>query len=447
MEKPTQLKTAVTFPIHDEFSELARSFTETSAAAFGLGERETRQLVLAVEEFFAHICRRFGSDRPIGLEMFNGIHFLRLRMSIQTDRIDLSQLWPVIREYDPADLQSMEKLGLSVGLSSLDRLKLTIADNRAIILDLFKEKAYPPLGPDDGGPAGESPRGDAFDLVSPSAGDLKHFTARVNRLEGLVLPTFLKYPGKVVDMHAAGELNAGVAVFRGAFPAGGVLWRWVGRKLVEVFGPYVFAPDPPPEIAGALLDHCLHNITRTGAVGLLCRFTPPGLVTPQFEVLGQDGCWEYHPGDSALTVYYRQLEEDAGSMVFCHPRVRAFLRAEYDRLLLPREIVTLEDQGEMQAEHSLMTSDLFLTAHTAVCRGLVLGRDIRLYLGKLLNLFRTFRHQVAGRGGVLFEMDLGNSHETAFTPALLEAGFTPSMVVPNAGRGDLLIFHRAPDQP
>ncbi|MBP7864922.1 MAG: hypothetical protein KA419_03150 [Acidobacteria bacterium] len=446
MDKPIQLKTTVTFPIRAEFGPLARSFTETSAAAFGLGERESDKLVLAVEEIFAHFCRRFGGDRPIELEAFNGIHFIRLRMSFQTERIDMSRLWPAIPEYEPADEQSMEKLGIIIGLSGLDRLKLAIRDNRTVLVECYREKAYPPFDPDEEDPSLETLRGAPFDLVSPSDGELLHFTARVNRrLKGLTLPSFLEFPGKVVDMRSTDELSAGLAVCRGGFPVGGVLWRGVGDKLVEVFGPYVFDPNRSSEIAGALLDHCLRNVGRTRAVGLLCRFTQEDLITRQFEVLGRGGCTDYHRGNAVLPVFYRHLEEDAGSLVYCHPRVRDFLRAEYDRLLLPREIVELKDQGEAQAEHSRVTSDLFLASHLAVCRGLVAGRDIRLNLGRLLNLFQTFRRPDVPSGGVLFEMDLGNSHEIGFTPALLEAGFTPALIVPNAGRADRLVFHRPPE--
>jgi hypothetical protein len=44
---------------------------------------------------------------------------------------------------------------------------------------------------------------------------------------------------------------------------------------------------------------------------------------------------------------------------------------------------------------------------------------------------------------IFFEMDLKESWQSHFTPALLKNGFEPKIVVPYGGRGDLLIFqHR-----
>jgi hypothetical protein len=41
---------------------------------------------------------------------------------------------------------------------------------------------------------------------------------------------------------------------------------------------------------------------------------------------------------------------------------------------------------------------------------------------------------------VFFEMDLAQPWQTEFTPALLKNGFTPRLVLPYAGQGDLVIF-------
>jgi len=37
-------------------------------------------------------------------------------------------------------------------------------------------------------------------------------------------------------------------------------------------------------------------------------------------------------------------------------------------------------------------------------------------------------------------MDLGVPQQSAYTPALLENGFTPRLLLPHAGEGDLVIF-------
>jgi hypothetical protein len=45
-----------------------------------------------------------------------------------------------------------------------------------------------------------------------------------------------------------------------------------------------------------------------------------------------------------------------------------------------------------------------------------------------------------GITNILFEMDLGKSWQCHFTQPLLETGFEPRLVLPYAGRGDLIVF-------
>ena len=50
---------------------------------------------------------------------------------------------------------------------------------------------------------------------------------------------------------------------------------------------------------------------------------------------------------------------------------------------------------------------------------------------------------VAREYHLFFEMDAARAWHTDFTPSLLANGFTPRLVLPYAGEGDLVIFQRA----
>jgi hypothetical protein len=43
---------------------------------------------------------------------------------------------------------------------------------------------------------------------------------------------------------------------------------------------------------------------------------------------------------------------------------------------------------------------------------------------------------------VLAEVDCGRADEIAFVAALYDAGFRPRLLIPDAGRGDLVVFAR-----
>ncbi|MEW5725974.1 MAG: hypothetical protein AB1896_22895, partial [Thermodesulfobacteriota bacterium] len=84
---------------------------------------------------------------------------------------------------------------------------------------------------------------------------------------------------------------------------------------------------------------------------------------------------------------------------------------------------------------SVLSTELDRPQGLATLRPLVFGRDAADNLAAHLDLF----HQ-EGLAGVFFEMDLDRAWQAGFTPALLGLGFTPRLVIPYAGRGDLVVF-------
>ncbi len=47
-----------------------------------------------------------------------------------------------------------------------------------------------------------------------------------------------------------------------------------------------------------------------------------------------------------------------------------------------------------------------------------------------------------GGPNLFFEMDLGESWQTLFTPALMRSGFRPALLVPYGAKADLVVWQR-----
>ena len=63
------------------------------------------------------------------------------------------------------------------------------------------------------------------------------------------------------------------------------------------------------------------------------------------------------------------------------------------------------------------------------------GRDMEKNIADHLSLCRSESFI-----NIFFVLDLGRSSNSAFVPALLKNGFTPRLLLPYGGRGDLLIL-------
>jgi len=194
--------------------------------------------------------------------------------------------------------------------------------------------------------------------------------------------------------------------------------------------------DQPSEsgMARALVDHCLSATARTRAIGLINRHPTAELPTEYFEPLGS--LMLTVDGDTIeMTTYFRHLEEDLGSTIWAHPLLEDFLKKEYRKLFFAREIKPIRDEGESGSPFSVLSADFDRAAGRVTLYPIWWGKDsqetLAAYVETLLN---------EGLPSMFFEMDLGASWQCHFTPALLEKGFEPRLVIPHAGKGDVVVF-------
>lgn len=417
-------------PADATFIPLANSFVKNASLAFGLDEPEALALTLATEEIFAYLCQYAAPNRSVDISCASGGYYVRADFAFSAHEFNLRAF--NLTSTVSLDTESgLAEMGLVLASRSVDRFQVSHAAERGLRLTLIKEKSYPAV---------EAKTLPPPQLLrphttrAPNAEEIKLLVQFANQVYPTpLLPAFLHYPGKVVDMIGAGEYQAAIVVGAKGQIGGAILWYWAGQKTIECFGPYVF--DTTPEIANTLLEGCLGAIAKTRAVCLINRLPTPDLPQEHFEALGTLTIFNRDGSASERTTYLRHLQEDEGSMMWAHPDLEEFLRREYRRHILPRDIVAVKNEKEARVPFSVLSAEIDHSQDQVTLRPIWAGSDAEENLGNHVKLLQQEKLP-----NIFFEMDLGQSWQTDFTPALLECGFAPRLILPYAGKGDLVIF-------
>jgi len=185
----------------------------------------------------------------------------------------------------------------------------------------------------------------------------------------------------------------------------------------------------------SLMDACIGAIAKTQAWGIVCPYPVPDLPEEQFEVLGTMTLLDEKGEGIPVTAYFRQMQEDLGTISWCHPELEPFLAREYDRLSLPRDLLLVQDQGESKNPNSVLSAEFDRLQGMVRLQLLHPGKDAAENLERHLKLFENESIHT-----VLFVMDLGVKWHADIAPALSLNGFTPKMVIPYGGEGDQVLF-------
>lgn len=420
------------FPLSAGFLPLAIEFTDKAVSGFAFGEREKDGLVLAVEEIFSFYLDKAAAGSGIELRLENEGWRLVLTLSLRLANPDL-RAFNLTYRVNPDDEASLAGLGPMIAARSVTRVHLDFGADDRLALQLIRERDYPPASP-VAIPACRA-RG-ALRLIEPTSDDILHFAALTAGSGASFIPDFLSHPGMAADMLAGGAVNALLAQ-DGETMLGGVLWRRLSESTIELFGPYLFYADAGDSLLTLLIDEAVGRISRSGARLLVRRQEQLANHERFFDFLGELTLSVPQGAPMVWPYYYRQLREESGGAVYAGPRFAEFLRAEYERLCLPRQVRELSCQAVQRLEASVLSVEFEHRRSLATLRPLGAGRDMAENLAAHLGLL--------DREGVLnaiVEIDTGRGDDTAFTPALYEVGFRPRLLVPDAGRGDLVLFMR-----
>jgi hypothetical protein len=421
--------------LDEAFLALVLSFAEESVKAFGFSRVEADRIRLASEEVFLYLCGITRTSQPFEIEVSSGIYYVKARFLFDAAAFDPYALNLTARVMP--DGQGLEDLGLLIASRSVDHFYIQHNLREGLGFVLVKEKVYEDAAetvfPD------APPALDNFTFVSPDSVMIKRFARNVCRsYDETFFPSRYRCPAKVVDMAASGDYHAIVATGSGRQSreiGGGILWRAVGKGMIEFFGPYIFDTVHGKEVAAGLTDHLLGQVAKTNATFAATSYGTPDLPPDYFELLNEI---EYRlPGGGIrlCPFFYRQLHEDMGCQVFSHPDLIPFLRAQHDRLVLPREILPITWEGERRDAHSAFIVHFDRPQQTVRLRPLWDGEDAVRNVADHVTVLTN-----EGFANIFFEMDLGQPWQSLLAPALLKNGFAPVLLLPDAGQGDIVVF-------
>ena len=416
---------------------LALEFTEQASGAFGFGQREVSGLVLAVEEIYSCYLDQLSGSAGIDLLLDNERYQLRLTIRFRMAHPNL-RAFNLTYRIDPEDDASLSGLGLMIAARCVTHLSIEHGSDEQVCLQLIREREYPKATP-QALPA--LPRAAAVRLYAPSGEDLRYFGGLLASGQTAFLPAFLERPEMAADMLAADALGA-ILASDGETLVGGVFWRRLSESTIELYGPYLLFPDDDDALLTRLLDESVGRISRSGARALLRRQGPLRDFERFFDFIGElrlaTASAEGAAGESLLWPhYYKQLREESGGVVYAEPRFAAFLRGEYDRLCLPRQVRETSPVGRGTGDDSVFSVDFEPRRSLATIRLLAKGSDLSENLAAHLALLA---HEKISN--VLVEIDSGCDEEIGFSTVLYDAGFLPRLLIPDAGRGDLVLFAR-----
>ncbi|MBP2636072.1 MAG: hypothetical protein H6Q72_1979 [Firmicutes bacterium] len=414
-----------------EMLPVVTGFAEQTGKAFGLTQAQQHKLVLAMEELFVFLAKQDEQQSTVRVTCRNGGYYVVLACLFPLHILPAAA-FNITAKVSLDDDASLEEMGLLLAARAVDRLEVVRENREFLELRLVVEKEYPAAS------TGLEPlvEQDGYVVQATSHEILKQFAKRVSKAYAKIAPAFFAFPGKVVDMVASGEYDAVLAVNKQGYVGGGIFWRQTG-KMIEFFGPYMFIGQE--DLAQAVTDQALIKLARSQA---LCMVNlQPTTEVPQdyFETLGEIAitAGDVEKEDVKHQVLYRQLEEDNGAKVFVHPKIAGFMEESYDRLVLPRTLLTTEYAGEAILAHSAFSVALDWPRGQAFLSVLAVGQDALNNLKEHVVFLRQ-----EGIVNLFFYLDAGKAEEALLVPALLGAGFTPRLVLPWGGYGDLVLFQQ-----
>jgi len=418
-----------------EFLPVVTAFAEKASVALGLGGPESLAITLATEEVFVYLCAADPAHGPVDVRCWRGAYYVEEEFLFQARELNLAAFNLTAQPSLHSD-RGFEDTGLLIASRMVDRFRVS-TDDAGFHLTLVKEKNYPPL---DETILPEPAALKSFSVRAPDPDELKVLIRLIlKHHRKLILPPAFNFPGKVVDMAAAGELSALVAADSAGHLGGCILFRRLGMRMVEFFGPYLFNQPPGSGMARALGEACIAAVARSSIVGLISRYPSPDLPVEYFEALG-DLTYRSPEGEPLeIGAYYRDMGEDPGSVVWTHPELEDFLRREYRRLFFAREIREARLEGEASSPNSVLAAEFDRGQGFVTLRPVWWGNDAEQTVNGYVKIL--CKEQIPC---IFFEMDLGRAWQSHFATALVRNGFQPRVVIPYGGKGDLIIFQHSP---
>jgi hypothetical protein len=429
---------SLTTPPDTGFARVLTTAAEALAELRGLGKRENMRFQLAVEEFFTYLCQVAPEQSVITAELTGKPFQVCVSFRFQASDLCLGALNASCVCTLDGNGESTENLGLILAGRVADRFRLTREGGAFFILHAEVDKAYPiaktaPSSVTFRPPYHTEPERDPNRLMHAAALAASSYPA-------WHCPASFQTPGKFADMVAADQFSCVLALDAASHPAGLLCWSRSGEKGLSFSGPFVFVPPgDAPGVARLLTDAFLAAVARESVEIVFSERATTDVPDGYFETLGS---LEFHgpEGRSDQPVLYRHLREDLGETVWSDPALEGFLRSAYDRLAMCRDLLPAHPPSSYENKRSLFSTTMDKGKGLAVLHPLLDGEDVA---DNLTGHVRVLTEK--GFQNILLYMDLSQAWEAALAAPIMAAGFKPQLVLPFAGRTDVVVFQYAPN--
>jgi hypothetical protein len=429
-------RASITLDLNSSFIPLILNFAEESAKAFGFTDSDVLRVRLASEEIFGYLCHTTKAGSEVTVEALNMLYHMEIRFTFKARSFD-PYAFNLTALVMPDEGQT-ENLGLLIGSRSVDRFSIVQGQPDGLVLSLVKDKTYPPFLESER-VQGTPLKG--FVVKKPDDEMVKRFVhSGVSQYDETNFPPSFRLPGRMVDMITQGDYQLLVACgtgMQGGEVGGGIIWRFMGKAMIQFYGPYVFSQSLRIDIARALVDAFLSAVAKTDRSGAFGHCTTADLPREYFEPIGDIEYRLESGGKQMSSFFYRQLKEDTGSNVWAGEQLGPFLHTVYDRLYLPRRIVPAMFEGEKLAPHSVFSVKFDRPLNAATIRPVWDGEDHAKNIAGHVNIL-----QEEGLTNIFFYLDLGVSWQAKLVPALFANSFRPVLLLPYAGHADVVVFQR-----
>ena len=436
-----QAKSSITLrvPTDQAWVPVLQSAAENAARVFGLVQEKGLRLAMGLEEVLLYLARVL-PDATVSIALEQEPDAVSATFSLAAESLDLSAMNLVTGD-EPTKNPDVDGQALPLLLASrmCDGLHVFRSGSR-IHLTLRQDQVYQRItaAPD------EAPQPCAT-LRIESTTDfhrIAHACARLlGRFSTQELPPWTATPGRIVDLAMAGELQVCTAVDEAGRVRAILFWEYMSEKSVIFSGPFVL--DQCDQGLAPLLEHMLLALARSKASCLFSNpdGTPGGLDLSShgFEPLGTITRTE-QDGEQRIPVWFRHLREDEGQQVWAHPGCVPFLEETYQRVFLPRTILPVKDiERRLQTQVRARDRSLFAAVMNRET-GEMLLRPLLDGVDSAENIARHL-HVLSGEGyqRILFHIDLAEGWQAALCGDLLALGCRPGLVLPLAGRSDVLL--------
>ena len=426
---------AITLHLHADAAwiPLVQAMARHSGPVFGLDHDTTQRLTMAAEEILAYLSGPHPGT-PLTLSLTPGADHVNVLFSFAAADVELWAMNITARDAVRNE-DELQSLGLLLAARMSDGMEIR-REGGNLTLRLRLDRVYPQVAAawrhpfDPRGPVRCEPLGDPARIKEACLQAAALYPAAV-------VPQAFATPGRVVDRTGAGELSGVMALDQSDTVCGFMTWEPLSPTSVAFNGPYVFTRDTTSP-ARLLTDAMISSVARTSVSAVLSTLPTADLPLEVFESLGTLPLVNADGNPRPLPVWYRGMGEDNGLAVWSHPELDGFLRREYQRLFLMRDIHHAVRQGEKVAGRSVFATSLCPAASQALLTPMLDGADAEQIIGAHVRMLNA-----EGYRNILFHLDLSQSWQAALAPALLGNNFQPRIILPHAGRADLLVLHHA----